>query len=168
MNSMADSSVDGRGGVRRSDSSWAWVRMLVSFFSLVGVDVHVARAAVLADDHALVDLDAGADEQLGALLEVEQAVGVRGARAVGHEHAVRPVRDLARPRPVALADLVEQRGPARVGQELAAIADQAAHRQDELHADAPVRVGGHLLEARLAAGQRRAGPRRCSRAGCRS
>src|SRR6185503_7468589 len=35
------------------------------------VHVHVARPAVLADDHALVDLHAGADEQLGALLEVE-------------------------------------------------------------------------------------------------
>ena len=44
------------------------------------VHVHVAGAAVLAHDHALVDLDAGADEQLGALLEVEQAVGIRGAR----------------------------------------------------------------------------------------
>ena len=44
------------------------------------VDVHVARPAVLADDHALVDLDAGADEQLGALLEVEQAVGVGRCR----------------------------------------------------------------------------------------
>ena len=32
------------------------------------VDVHVARPAVLADDHPLVDLFAGADEQLGPLL----------------------------------------------------------------------------------------------------
>ena len=35
--SMADSSVMGGGGVRRSDSSWLWVRMLVSFFSLVAL-----------------------------------------------------------------------------------------------------------------------------------
>ena len=64
MNSMADSRVIGRAGVSRSDSSWAWVRMLVSFFVLRRVDVHVARARVLADDHPLVDVDAGADEQL--------------------------------------------------------------------------------------------------------
>ena len=70
------------------------------------------------------------------------------------EHAGRPVGDLARPRPVALADLVEQRRPARVGQQLAAVADQAADRQDELHPDAPVGVGRHLLEAALAAGER--------------
>ena len=72
MNSIALSSVSGRGGVRRSASSWECVRMLVSFFSLRRVDVHVARAGVLADDHPLVDVDAGADEQLRALLEVEQ------------------------------------------------------------------------------------------------
>ena len=62
--------------------------------------------------------------------------------------------DLAGPRPVALADLVEQRGPARVGQQLAAIADEAADREHELHPDAAVGVGRHLLEAALAAGER--------------
>ena len=61
---------------------------------------------------------------------------------------------LAGPRPVALADLVEQRGPAGVREELAAIADQAADRQDELHPDAAVGVGRHLLEAALARGKR--------------
>ena len=74
--------------------------------------------------------------------------------AVGDEDPVRPVGHLARPRPVALADLVEQRRAARVGQELAAIADQAADRQDELHPDAAVGVGRHLLEAALPAGER--------------
>ena len=44
--------------------------------------------------------------------------------------------------------------PARVGQELAAIADQAADRQDELHPDPAVRVGRHLLEPALPAGER--------------
>ena len=65
------------------------------------------------------------------------------------------MRDLAGPRAVALADLVEQRGPARVGQELAAIADQAADRQHELHPDPAVGVARDLLEAALAAGDRR-------------
>ena len=37
MNSRALSRVTGGGGVSRSDSSWLWVRMLVSFFSLVGL-----------------------------------------------------------------------------------------------------------------------------------
>ncbi len=46
--------------------------MLVSFFSLVAIDVHVLGARVLPDDHALVDLGAGADEHAPALLQVEQ------------------------------------------------------------------------------------------------
>ena len=46
--------------------------MFVSFFSLVGVDVEVLAAGVLADDHALVDLLARADEERAALLQAEQ------------------------------------------------------------------------------------------------
>ena len=37
MNSSAVSRVIGRAGVSRSDSSCEWVRMLVSFFSLVAL-----------------------------------------------------------------------------------------------------------------------------------
>ena len=37
MNSMADSRVIGRGGVKRSESSWLWVRMLVSCLDLVAL-----------------------------------------------------------------------------------------------------------------------------------
>ena len=85
-----------------------------------------------------------------ALLEVEQPVGVRRSGAIRDEHAVRAVGDLAGPRPVALADLVEQRGAARVGQELPAIADEPADREHELHPDPAVRVGRDLLEPALA------------------
>ena len=70
------------------------------------------------------------------------------------EHAVRAVGHLTRPRAVALADLVEQRGPAGIREELAAIADEPADRQDELQPDAPVGIGRHLLEAALAPGER--------------
>ena len=41
------------------------------------VHVHVARAAVLADDLALVDGDARSYEERRALLDVEEAVGGR-------------------------------------------------------------------------------------------
>ena len=80
MNSIAD--LEGERPRRRQPE-----RLVVGVGPDVGellllgrVDVHVARPAVLADDHALVDLDAGADEQLGPLLEVEQAVGVATSR----------------------------------------------------------------------------------------
>ena len=42
----------------------------------------------------------------------------------------------------------------RLGQQLAAVADQPADRQHELHPDAAVGVGAHLLEPGLAAGER--------------
>ena len=119
------------------------------------VDIHVAGPAVLADDHPLVHLDARPDEQLGALLEVEQPIRVGGPGAVGNDDAARAVRDIACPRSVALADLVEQGRPPRVGEELTAIADQAADRQHVLHPDAAVGVGRHLFEAALPSGERR-------------
>src|SRR4051794_27278616 len=63
------------------------------------VDVHVAGSSVLADDHALVDLDPGTDEQLGPLLEVEQAVGVARPGPIGHQDAGRAMRHFAGPGP---------------------------------------------------------------------
>jgi len=52
---------------------------------LGGVDVHVVRACVLADDHALVDLDARPDEHLAPLLEVVEGVARRHAGLVGRQ-----------------------------------------------------------------------------------
>ena len=74
MNSIADFSV-----IRpwRGQPQGLVVRMgpdVRELLFLGRVDVHVAGTAVLADDHALVDLDAGADEQFRPILEVEQAV----------------------------------------------------------------------------------------------
>jgi len=53
--------------------------MLVSFFSFVG-HVHLVRARVLADDHPLVDLDAGTDEEHAALFESSSALPVVSPR----------------------------------------------------------------------------------------
>jgi hypothetical protein len=114
------------------------------------VDVHVAGAAVGAHDHALVHVRAGPDEELRAFLEVEQAVGVREAVPIGHQHARDSVGHIARPRAVALADLVQERRAARLRQQLASEADQAADRDHVLHSDATVGVGAHLLETGFA------------------
>ena len=121
---------------------------------LGGVHVHVTGSGVLADHHPLVDLLPRPDQQRRALLEVEERVGVRRPGPVGDEDAVRPVRHLAGPGPVALADLMEERRAAGVGEELAAVPDQTADRQHELHPDAAVGVGRQLFKAALSAGQR--------------
>ena len=124
--------------------------MLVSFFSLVGVDVHVVDAGVLADDHALVDLGARRDEHRAALLQVGQREAGRRAAAVGDQRAGRAGADVAVPRLVALVDVVQQAGAAGLGEELGAEADQAAGRDDVLHPGPAGAVVDHLLEPALA------------------
>jgi hypothetical protein len=50
-----------------------------------GVDVHVIRARVLTDDHALIHLSSRADEERSALLQVEQGVRRDRAAPIGNE-----------------------------------------------------------------------------------
>ena len=79
---------------------------------------------------------------------------VVGAAPVGDQRAGRPGADLAGPRLVALVDVVQQPGPAGLGEELGAEPDQPARRHDVLHPDPAGAVVDHLLEPALA--QRRA------------
>ena len=64
------------------------------------------------------------------------------------------MRDLALPRLVAVEEVVEQAGAARVGEELAAEADEAARRDAELEADAAGAVVRHVRHAALAQRER--------------
>ena len=81
MYSRASSSDSRRGGFRRMLRSLAGGAHVGELLFLGRIDVHVVGAAVLADDHALVDLVAGRDEQLGPLLQAVQAEGHRPAGA---------------------------------------------------------------------------------------
>src|SRR4029453_9546615 len=65
------------------------------------VDVQVVGPRVLADDHALVNLDPWADEELAAFLEVQESERRCGAAAIGDEAAGRSRAQLAVPRLVA-------------------------------------------------------------------
>src|SRR5207253_2805911 len=64
---------------------------------LGNVDVHVVVTRVLADDLALIHLEAGPDEHGPPRLEVVDRVRGRPPGAVGDERAVLPVGDLALP-----------------------------------------------------------------------
>src|SRR5205823_12884191 len=101
-------------------------------------------ADVLADDHALVDLLAGTDEQQAALLEVQQRE-LRGlAAAIGDERPRRPGPELAMPRLVPLAHVMElARAPCR-GHELGPEPDHPTRRDDVPHPDPPGAVIDHL------------------------
>ena len=150
MNSSACSSESGRGGIRRTSlvrSRGAHVRQLLL---LRRVHVEVVGARVLADDHPLVELVAGRDEERAALLEVEDRERGRRPAPVGDEAAGRPRPQLAVPRLPALEDVVEDPGAARLGEELGAEADQAARRDEVLHARPAGAVVDHLLQPPLA------------------
>ena len=124
--------------------------MLVSCLCFQRVDVEVVAPAVLADDHALVDLRPRRDEHRPALLQVPQRIGDRVAGAVGDQHAVAPALDRALVGLVAVEDPVHHAGAAGVGQELALIADQAARRRAEGDAGLAAAGGTHVVQLGLA------------------
>ena len=79
------------------------------FFSLVGL---TSMSPVRAFSPTIIPSytsSPGPDQQLRPLLEVEQGVGGGLAGPIRHQHAVGPMGHLAGPRPVSLADLVQQR-----------------------------------------------------------
>src|SRR3989475_4151335 len=92
------------------------------------VDVHVVVAGVLADDLALVHLEAGPDEHGPPRLEVVDRVRGRPPGAVGDERAVLPVGDLALPVIPPVEQMVQESCPSGVGQKLGSVPDEAARR----------------------------------------
>ena len=114
------------------------------------VHVHVVGAGVLADDHALVDLDAGPDEHHSALLQVGQRETRRRPTSVGDERTGRAQPQIADPGCITLEDVVQQAGAARVGQEFGAEADQPSCRNDVLHPDPAGPVVDHLFQPAFA------------------
>ena len=85
---------------------------VVQLLGLHRIDVQVVPARVLADDHALIGLFAGADEHDAAVFQVPQGEGGGFTVRVRDQHA----------------------RAARVGQELALIADQRTRRAFQLDA----------------------------------
>ena len=126
---------------------------MVWCFSLIALTSRSSDAGVLADDHPLVDLLAGADEEGAALLQAEQGEAGGLAAAVGDEGAGRPGAQLPGPGLPAVEDVVEDAGAAGLGEELGAEADQAAGRDQVLHPHPAGRVVDHLLQPPLAQGQ---------------
>src|ERR1035437_7345960 len=122
------------------------VRLLLLFGR---IDVHVVRTGILTDDHALVDVRARADEQRRALLHPEQRISVGGSGTICHHDARGSMRDLARPRTVALAYLVHEGRASGFSQELPPEADKATDWNDILHPNATIGIRGHLLQSGL-------------------
>jgi hypothetical protein len=91
MYSIARSSESLVGGVSWMPLPEPCERKLVSCFARTALHGDVLVAGVLADDHPLVDLLAGADEELAALLDHLEGVGRRVPASVAMIVPVRRV-----------------------------------------------------------------------------
>src|SRR6185369_8261927 len=93
-------------------------------------DVHfeVVASRVLADDHALIDARARADEERAAVFEVPERIVGRLAVTVGDEDAVPPPDDVALVGRIFVKQPIEDGGPARIREELGLVADQSPRR----------------------------------------
>ena len=113
------------------------------------VDGDVIGLRADAHDHAGVDLRARGDEHRAALLSVPDAVGDRLAGLERYERACAAAGDIALVRLVLLKHGRHDALALGVGQELVAIAEESARRDEvaELYA---VADGGHLDELALA------------------
>src|SRR5215216_4433688 len=142
------------GGRDQPDGLVRGVGADVGLLLLAGrVDVDVLGAGVLADDHALVHLGAGADEQLAPLLELPEGIPGGGPDPVGDQGAVDPVVDRPGPVVVAVEQVVEDgRAPGR-GEQAGAEADQAPGRHPELQAYPAGAVVDHVGHPPPAQGQ---------------
>ena len=141
------------GGVRISALVLAGGADVGELLALDDVDDEVVVARVLADDHALVDARLRVDHHGAAVLQVEERVGGGLAGGVGDQHAGAAAGDLALERRVVVEQAVHDGGAARVGQQLALVADQAAGRHVEHQALAAAARGAHLHEVAAALGQ---------------
>src|SRR5579859_3390409 len=108
------------------------------------VDFHVLLARIFADDHAFVDVHGGTDEEFTAFLQTPERVGGADAGTVGDERAGGTERHVSAVVNPTLEDGVNERGAARVGEQLAAEADEAARRNFEFEANAAGAVIAHL------------------------
>ena len=101
---------------------------------------------MLADDHALIDLGARRDEQLATLFQVPQRIRHRFAVAGRDQHAFAAAFERAFVGRIAVEHAVDDAGAARVGEEFAVIADEAARRCEE-HKARLARAGrAHVLQ----------------------
>ena len=120
---------------------------------LADVHVHILAGSGVADDHALVHLLAGAHQQGAALLSVEQTVGDGLAGLKADQRTGGAVGNHASPDIVTVEDLVDDAFAVGIGQELVAVAEQAAAGHPELQADTVSAQRLHLLQDGFALAQ---------------
>src|SRR4029079_12763280 len=96
--------------------------------ALQHIDLEIVVARVLADDHAAIDLPAWLDHHRPTVLEVPQRIGDCLTLIGRDQYAVPPSLDRALVRRIAVEQAIHDAGTARVGEELALIADEPTRR----------------------------------------
>ena len=118
---------------------------------LADVDIQVAFAGVLADDHAAIDFLAGLDEETAAVQQLVHRIGHGLARLQGDEGTVDPHLDVALVGLVVLEAMRNDGLTLGGGEQVRPQAHQAARRDLELQ-ERPVATWFHPHESSLAAG----------------
>src|SRR5262249_51734462 len=107
------------------------------------VHVQVGGARVFTTEHALVDLRTGFEEQAATRLQMVQGISCGRTHAVRYEHAVDAAWDRPLPGHIAVKHLMHNASATRIGEELAAVADEAARGHAEFQAYAAMAVWCH-------------------------
>src|SRR5580704_478753 len=84
------------------------------------IHVKIVVLGILANDHAFVNIDGGADKKLAALLQAVKGIRRGHARAIGNQRARQAMGNLALPFDVAIKKRIHDDGAASVGEQLAA------------------------------------------------
>src|SRR5882672_4789110 len=114
-----------------------------------GVDVEVVVFGVLPDNHALVQLNSGTAEKFATFLQTPERISRGNSVAIRDERSGQPVRNIALPLDVPVEQGIHNDGPARIGEQLAAQANQAAARNSKLNAYPAVAVIVHIDDGAL-------------------
>ena len=107
---------------------------------------------MLADDHAFIDGDAGADEQGATIFQIHQGIRDAFAVAVGNQNTVAPVTDGPGNGGVFPEHPVHDAGAPGFGHEVAVISDQPARWRDEAQTDLATAGWAHVHQPPLALG----------------
>ena len=119
-------------------------------FGLADVDVDVHGLAALPHDHACVDFIAGADEELAALLGIEETVSDCGPCFKGDQGSLLAVSDISLVGRVLVKDRIHYAVALGIGEEIASVSDQAAGRNRELKSRITAVYDAHIEKFALA------------------
>src|SRR5229473_3768476 len=118
-----------------------------------GVHIEVCILRVLANDHALIQLNARSHEKLSALLQSPQSVRGGNTCAVRDQRSGEPMRNFPLPFGITIEQGIHHNRSPRISKQLAAQADQPSAGHAKFNAYSPIAVVVHVYHLALARAQ---------------